>query len=389
MKRLLIILFTLPLFSTAQISFRYHKTKIRSSVASTPTYPLEGFGVNAAGANTATVYHVTVVGGSTAAGSLPYGLGMTGPSPNGKTIVFDVAGTITVSCRMQSNINHVTIDGTTAPYPGIVISTSGGDGLNMENPSVHHIIVKGITTHDCSNDGIAVNDGANNIAIMNCTSYGNHDGNIDVSSDTSQYVTVQYCIIGNNHGHAEGNSGGSLLTGRYISYHHNLCYPYNNPTDDGERFPFIHRNYGIGAVAPLPDADVRNNIIYNWGRQNATGSGFGIGFMYAAFGNAVNNYLYQSTAFEVDQGISLSAFSAPTGHAYIAGNVSGNSYNYNTKSDRGEFTIPSQYQLTSESACVAAAKVLAYAGMIQRNPVGGRRNPIDSAHVAINLVGCP
>lgn len=366
---------------------------ITPATTAVPSAPiLEGFGADAAGANTATVYHVTVVGSATGPGSLAYGLGLTGgTNPTGKTIVFDVAGTITVRHHVDSNVNHVTIDGTTAPYPGISISTTEGDGIHFENASVHHIILKGITTFNCSNDGIAVNDGANHIAIMNCTSYGNHDGNIDVSADAAEYVTIQYCIIGNNHGHAEGNSGGSLLTGRYISFHHNLCFPYNNPNDDGERFPFVHRNYGVSAVAPLPDADVRNNLIWNWGRENASGSGFGIGFMYNAFGNAVNNYLRQTTAVEVNQGISLSQFGAPTGHAYIAGNVSGNGYNYNSKSDRTEFTVPAQYQLVSETACAAALKVLQYVGMTQRNPVGGTRNPIDAAHInaiPLPLIGC-
>lgn len=155
-------------------------------VDTSTTFTPIGFGSQAVGSNTSKVYHVTNLK-STGAGSLNYILAET--NPTGYTIVFDVAGTINQSHRVYTG-DHFTIAGETAPWPGITISTTGGDGLVFEGTKVHHFIVRGITAIDCSNDGIACNDGANNWVITNCTAYRNKDGNIDAATD-AQYGTIQ------------------------------------------------------------------------------------------------------------------------------------------------------------------------------------------------------
>lgn len=346
-------------------------------------FKIEGYGALAGGANTTKIYHVTNLK-STGQGSLNYILSET--NPTGYRIVFDVSGQINQSHRVYSG-DHFTIDGSTAPFPGINIKTNGGDGLVLEGSNVHHIIVRGLVTDSCSNDGIAINDGAHDITITNCTSYGNGDGNIDISSD-SYNNSIQFCIIGNNVARVNGNSGGSLLTGHNNSFHHNLCYPAPpNKPEDGERFPYVHHNYGVKATPPSPDADVRNNLIWNWGRDNSTGSGFGIKIVYAATGNAVNNYLKTISTGAIPDGITTNS-GEPDGKAYIAGNVSGNGFNYNAKSTSPEFTVPAQYQITMQDACSAAKLVLQQAGITQRDSNSKRRSDEQVYVNNIILTGC-
>lgn len=354
---------------------------------------LEGFGAAATGANTPTIYHVTTLSG-TGPGSLAYGLGLSSGStaPTGKTIVFDVAGTIT-GRHTVTNGSFFTIDGTTAPYPGITItSPSQADALSLEGSGVHHVIVKGLSFINSFNDGMNVVDGAHDVMITNCTAYGNADGNIDLSATLGQNVTMQWCIIGwhvNTCHCGSGGAGGTLVTSKFISVHHNLFFPISPNPDEGERFPFVHASYSPAAD---PNADIRNNLIYRYGRSNATGSGYGVGVGYGAHVNIVNNYFYTPSVDAGPDGVDLS-IDGTTSSAYSAGNVSGNGFNFNATSrytNHAEYSIPAQYQITGESACAAASRILAKAGITQRDGSGNRR-PDEAAYingVILPLTGC-
>ena len=77
----------------------------------------EGYGYPTVGGQGGTTYHVTNTKGDTSTGSLRWALSQ--PSP--KIIVFDVGGTITLSASVEIRQSYITIDGTTAPSPGITI----------------------------------------------------------------------------------------------------------------------------------------------------------------------------------------------------------------------------------------------------------------------------
>ncbi len=345
---------------------------------------LEGFGSQAIGGSLdATVYHVTTVSG-TGAGSLYYGINNSG---NHKTIVFDVSGTINQRHDIINN-SYLTIDGTTAPYPGIIITTSNGDGMSVRNKTSHHIIIKGLTFKNCSNDGLNVIDSAHDVMITNCSAYGNEDGNIDIASDGTHHVTVQYCIIGNHNWAPSHGTGGILVTGQYISVHHNLFNPISPNPAEGERFPFVHCNYSDSVS---PNADIRNNIVWNYGRNNSTGLGYGSGVGYNARANIINNYYQTISGVAAQYGVDLDPDGGHPGFAYTSGNVSGNGYNFNTGvyNNFAEFIIPPQYSIQSESACVSAVKVLANAGITQRS--GGNRTAAEQAYIngVTTLTGCP
>ena len=84
----------------------------------------EGFGAKTKGAASSpagsTDFHVTSLADS-GKGTLRDGL-----SAGGRRIVFDVAGTITLASTLEVRYPYVTIDGATAPKPGITIVQPSG-----------------------------------------------------------------------------------------------------------------------------------------------------------------------------------------------------------------------------------------------------------------------
>ena len=334
----------------------------------------EGFGANAVGgSNSTTVYHVTNLN-SSGAGSLANGIG------SNKTIVFDVSGTIYSTRLDLVNITYLTIDGSTAPYPGIILDNRtasggtgpGGDVVSFDGSGTHHCILKGIRTINAGNDGINVLDGSHDIMITNCSSYNCADGEIDIAG--GDRVTIQWCILGAS---STGGPGCMLITGTNVTVHHNLMSPARAGTP-GERCPLVHCNY---SPVGNPNADIRNNVIWKFGRDNGTGSGYGSAIAYNATGNIINNYYYTTgpsagSATNTDDGYGAGA----TGKAYIAGNVSGNTgANANSSNNHAIYAVPA---VATQDACTAAQLVLANAGP---RPL----NPTDQALInAVTLPNC-
>lgn len=353
---------------------------------------IEGYGsqVNGhLGGPSFTTYTVTSLG--TGAGSLVNGIA------SNRRIIFAISGTINSSTHI-GGVSNLTIDGTTAPYPGITISTSGGDGLAVE--SGNNILIQGLAFVGCSGDGANASDNGagqspTNVCFRHCIAYGNHDGNIDFSSDAA-LCTMQYCIIGNHVNPPDNNTGGTLVTGNRVSTHHNLFFPSISPNpDEGERLPFTHRNYGTPAPGSEPDCDTRWNLVYKFGRNMGTEGGYGAGSGYNAKMNAVGNYFYTAGIAANDAlDTNPDGCGGCGGFIFSDKNISGNGINLSVGSghtNHAEYPIPVQYRVADEvSACAAALKVLQYAGPTQRDG-GGNRPPTHAAYingVSLPLPGC-
>ena len=341
--------------------------KVSAEALSTIAY--EGYGSSAAGgANSSTVYHVTNLN-SSGAGSLAAGIG------SNKTIVFDLSGTI-IGRFDLTNTTYLTIDATGQDIT--INNNNNGDGISFDGANTHHCILKGVHVTNAGNDGINVIDGAHDILITNCSSYGNRDGNIDIAADNSgqtKNVTVQWCILGKG---GTGWAGDMLVTGQSVSVHHNLFSP-STAGEVGERCPLVHSNY---SPVGNPNVDFRNNLVWKWGRSGGTGSGYGTAIAFKATGNVVNNYYYSvaspSSAAQPNDG-----YNANPGLAYINGNVSGNSgVSADSKSNHAIYSIPSTAAVTTQDACTAASLVLGNAGP---RPL----NAADQAIInGITLTGC-
>ncbi|MCA9249095.1 MAG: hypothetical protein KDA42_18360, partial [Planctomycetales bacterium] len=220
------------------------------TVLTAPAFPgAEGFGAVAIGGRGGDVYHVTNLSDS-GAGSLRDAIdSATGP----RTIVFDVAGTITLESDLRILTPYLTIAGQTAPGDGITLR-----GHTTKIQFTHDIIVRFIrfragdleVDNPDSQDSLDVNSSQNVILDHVSASWG-IDETLSASDNTSN-LTVQWSIIAEglrDSLHSKGeHSMGSIMAVNGASLHHNL-YAHNN-----NRNPRM-----TGQI------DLVNNVIYDWG----------------------------------------------------------------------------------------------------------------------------
>jgi pectate lyase len=218
----------------------------------------EGAGSLATGGRGGDVYRVTNLN-NTGAGSLRNGI--TGATAAGRTIVFDVAGTINLTSALSiSGKSKVTIAGQTAPAGGITIANHALYISNSNNVVVQHLRVRPGNTYGSSDpDAIGVT-GSNNVMIDHVTTSWGVDETISVTH-SSNNVTVQWSTISQgllNGGHSEGpnHSFSSLLNGGTYSFHHNLY------TNTRSRQPRPQWNEEDARHLAL---DWVNNVLYNPG----------------------------------------------------------------------------------------------------------------------------
>lgn len=283
----------------------------------------EGYGKYAIGGRGGDVYHVTSLSDEDKPGTFRYGVThVNGP----RTIVFDVAGVITLNSRLAVNAPFVTIAGQTAPGRGILFRSKA---LGVANDGITRFIRLRLGGGDqWTGTGANVNtmDGmgmaGNNHSIMDHCSIG---WAIDegFSSRNSQNLTLQHTLISEElnfaghshyveqsnryveHGYAATIGGGSPEG--VASYHHNLL-AHNNG-----------RNWSMGGG--LLDGkyaghlDLFNNVCYNWGSRATDGGAHEVNF--------VGNYYKMGPA--TTQPILLCADLEGTGGGsqsyYMSGNI--------------------------------------------------------------------
>jgi pectate lyase len=233
----------------------------------------EGYGYAARGGDGGDTYHVTTLadGGP---GSLRYGVyNRTGP----RTIVFDVGGTITITNQFILNSPYLTIDGDTAPDPGITI-TKVADTNQFAIAGTHDIILrqlrfKGLyiggiagtnnTTQLIGIDGDSSPDHyAHHIVVDHLTILNATDSGMDIWGEVSD-VTVSWCLIANSfHPSTVSFYPAPFQKRRRISMHHNVW------ARNDERNPQLR--------ADVADFDYVNNVVYDWGYWTKFGYGIRI-----------------------------------------------------------------------------------------------------------------
>lgn len=235
----------------------------------------EGYGYATLGGAGGDTYHVTTLADA-GPGSLRDGVfNRTGP----RTIVFDVAGTITISNMFVINRPYLTIDGGTAPPPGITITKvmdtnefilSGTHDLILRHLRFLGLYQRGVDEPGANNTAFIALDGdagpdhhLQNIVVDHVTVLNASDAGLDIWGEVSD-VTVSWCFIANSF-HPSTVShipepGQPYQKRRRISMHHNV-WAHND-----ERNPQLR--------ADVADFDYVNNIIYAWGYW--TGFGYGV-----------------------------------------------------------------------------------------------------------------
>ncbi|WP_428940689.1 hypothetical protein [Fontivita pretiosa] len=257
-----------------------------------PAFPgAEGFGAEALGGRGGDVYHVTTLAADpnhVIPGSLEYGLYYKNVPAAGRTIVFDVGGTIYLnqgSTLDIKNISKVTIAGQTAPSPITIVGntvqiTSSSGSLTSD------IVMRYIAVRKGAGDGedavsIKGSGTTRNIILDHISASWSEDEVISVTQKATN-VTVQNSIMSealNPSGHAYGSLIRPTVNSQ-VSYHHNL-YSSNksrNPrpgTYDGATLEF----------------DFRNNVIYNWSDRAGYTGGASEPDVEHVYMNYVGNYL--------------------------------------------------------------------------------------------------
>ena len=336
------------------------------TVAASSAEAFEGFGTGTPGGANGAVVHVTTLNDA-GPGSLREAL-----AAGNRTVVFDVAGEIPLESYLYVRGSFITIDGFTAPAPGITLT---GRGLVIRGDrGAHDVIVSGIRVRGSPIDNIQVASGAYNVVIDHVSTSGAGDGNIDITE--SHDVTVAWSIL------AAPASGKSMLikyNAQRITLHHNLFVRGNS------------RNPSAGvddAGTPATDTtlDMRNNLVWDWQ------AGYGTLIHHGAAANVVANFYSSPTSRRGAQRDALivcrgmDCFGGdPTSRAwaYADGNVSADPIGIDLDAEGTEpapFPAP---PVTTSDACTAAHEVIAAAGV---RPM----DPIDSAYLAlITLPSCP
>jgi pectate lyase len=322
---------------------------ITSSNCANPTGGYEGFGRNTTGGAGKPVYRVTNLNDS-GPGSLRDAV-----SASNRCVVFDVGGTINLSSPLWVAAN-ITIDGFTAPAPGITLRnyelmihgwTCCGSPLGANN-----VIVRGTRHRDVFQstggneaDGITIY-AASNVVIDHVSIAGGGDGSIDVTDD-SHDVTIQWSIFADPHEpYGSKHSLVKYETSR-VSFHHNL---FMNAMD---RQPFCGGNAGSSTPMAIQQdvvCDVRNNLVwgYTWVATTIREPG--------GTANVVNNYYYSSHTNNPAAAVNINE----GGVAYASGNYSPIGLNINAVANRATpFPAP---PITQTDAITAAHQILAQAG---------------------------
>ena len=298
-------------------------------------YP--GFGFRTTGGAGRPVFTVTTLADS-GPGSLRDALSRA--DRDGGMIRFSVGGEIALLSGLDVP-NRVTIDGSSAPAPGITLlgERAGAGGTGVLNLYQGNVIVRGLRIRNAMNDGIHIvprrGEAIANIVVDHCSITSSDDGGIDITGRSGFQVTdvtiVSNYLAGNGGPCAKGMCGGASLAKYGVT---RLSYYYNFWDKNLRRTPSIS---GADVVA-----DVRYNVV----RAPVQG---GIQIRDGARANLVGNVLLGKKA--------TVAVKLWGGQAYVR----------DTPSDLGASGIAQPLAVPHPPAAKTAAAVMSNAGAMPRD----------------------
>jgi pectate lyase len=268
-----------------------------------------------------------------------------------RRITFRVGGSIACGSPLRI-LSNTTIDGSTAPSPGISIY---GCGLRMSD--AHDIRIEHIRLRDPgSSDTVQIGAGAEtsthpatrvHLSHVSLDSCG--DGNADITDGTTD-VTIDYSILSN----CTKNSLIKYDDPSRISLHHNVY------AGSQYRNPFVSAvTNGMSTAAT--NVHFEGNVVWNWGN-----SGGGIGVECGAKVN-VEHSMFRCLdgggcdSSRRDNGIIYDKGCTTGGRIFSLGNLApGASLRAGNSST--EFPRPVPDLSESQDACTAAKETLATAG---------------------------
>ncbi len=296
----------------------------------------QGFGANTPGGTGQPVVHVTNRNDS-GPGSLRDAV-----KQGNRTVVFDVGGTIALASPIKAKGAFLTIDGFSAPPPGISLINAGLLIAGIDN--AHDVIVRGLRVRNAIGDGITIRDGAYNIVIDHVSIQGASDGSLDITQGAFD-ITVQWSIL------AENVPTHNLLSlvdyqALRVTFHHNLF------VKGQSRNPHSGWDNTFATFPPDTVTDIRNNLIWDF-------TDYGTVILNNTQSNVVQNFYYSTT--QPSAGRALRVPPTGGGHVYAQGNYSLNGADVDSQGNRPQPFLASPVDTTD--ACTAAQQVRATAGV--------------------------
>lgn len=195
------------------------------------------------------------------------------------TVVFNVAGNITLLEDLKVKRDYLTIAGQSAPGDGVCITGhsmlfNGATGGEMWywGPRRKHVIVRYLRfrpTIPTDNSYVTYGTDVENyehVILDHCTMTWANEECLAIYDN--KYTTVQWCLVAEGlyrTNHKKGvRSYCGVWGGQFATYHHNLV-AHNNSRN-------IRFN-GARAHDTMAVIEYRNNVVYNWGTEN---SGYGL-----------------------------------------------------------------------------------------------------------------
>ncbi len=336
----------------------------------------EGFGAITRGAEDCpdaggyATYHVTSLANS-GAGTLRDAV-----SEGCRYVVFDVGGTITLASSLQITDSYITIDGLSAPSPGITIRQPGTStktviisslSADTHDVIVHHLRNVGDGGHsDSANDiwGLDGDDGeVYNVIIDHITGSAANDGVFDIYGNVRD-VTISWNLIKDTETALHLSQEDDVRA--RISLHHNVF-----ARNSERQIRMRHHNELIDFV---------NNVIYGWqsaGLDIATN----IGVSNDEFPklNVENNYYFADGA---DAGDAI--VRDIDGQIFFSGNVfpSAEDDDFSTAT---RWAIPTYAQVTTHAASTLGDTVVPCVGT--HYPTTDEADLLDEVGTAIGGAG--
>ncbi len=366
----------------------------------------EGYGRYAIGGRGGVVYHVTTLEDNgddenPIEGSFRYGIKkVSGP----RTIVFDVAGVISLKSRLTCADKFVTIAGQTAPGNGVMLRTCpfgmASDGITRflrmrlgHKKLVNNLIPGGKNDYSYGDEAgtseettLSGLDGmgmaGNDHAIMDHCSIS---WTIDeaFSSRNGKGLTLQHTLIsealnqaghpnygvGDRHGYA-ATIGGGEMGGQPGTYHHNLL-----AHCEGRNWSISGGLDGQGAYDG--HHDIYNNVVYNWGGRATDGGTHEMNF-------CNNYYKMGANSTSMLMNLQLEGTGNGTQSVYVKGNIRQEKNNGKLTEDK----LNTTYKYSTSGGQIVDWDPLPTTPFVFMNPEGNMETAQAAFKNVLSDVGC-